>query len=501
MTSYKSLSINVQKKSVACRLGSGNSSYPSQISDSEDAEDPDNQVTNIRVELKTAKVFHKVLNIIKSDDNLFQNEDFELLGEILSKILFGKRAGDLRNLIIKNIVSELKDENTLYRIFLDCTRDTDLNMMTLPWEYIKFKYKDDTGSSDDVISCFMAADLTSRLRFIRRISTNDENKLNKPSEEGEVLDVVVLFSGEENLDATPAIEERDKELESIKKLFEEIKTNNSNKFYYEIIENPAQASFHNDIMNCYKRLLKNHADKSSKFVIHYVGHSTLSDQRGKLVMKFPDGRANWMDDNEFAEAFKSGKDRPRPNLVVFQSCDSAKIGVINSRLTGLAASMASEKIEAVVGMQNEIDTPTSISFFKMFYQAILEGEDVGEAVTIGRHYLGQPKGSNYTYRDNSFGSPVLFITTDEPARLLKPSGAISESTEPELESSKKEQGNNSPSDRGNPKNPDLPYADSQYKKGTETAKSKDEKNKPLETDEKKSKNDKSTAAINVNERN
>jgi len=415
MINYGGLSINVKKDTVACKLGRGDS-FPSPINGSEKTEDPESQVTNIWVELKTAKVFHKVLNLIKSDDNLFQDEDFELLGEILNKILFGKRAGDVRNLVVKNMVTELKDKNTLYRIFLDCTPETDLNMMALPWEYIRFKYKGE--SEKDVISCFMAADLDSRFQFIRRFCDNEKNNLDKPSEEGDMLNVVVLFSGGENTDIKPEIRDRSKEIKPVKTFFETLKNDSAGKLNYRIIEDPRQSSFYNDIVASHDEMQKENGEKQSKFIIHYIGHSTLIDQRGKLVMKFPDGLVNWMDDFEFAKAFKMGK-RCRPDMMIFQSCDSGKIGVIDSKITGLAACMVSEKIESVIGMQNEIDTDTTLGFFKMFYEAILKGSDVSEAVTIGRHYLGQPQGSTNHYKDNSFGSPVLFITTEIPPRLLK----------------------------------------------------------------------------------
>jgi len=47
------------------------------------SEDDSNE-NNVRIELGIAKVFHKVLNFIKTDSDLFQKQEFELLGEMLS---------------------------------------------------------------------------------------------------------------------------------------------------------------------------------------------------------------------------------------------------------------------------------------------------------------------------------------------------------------------------------------------------------------------------------
>ncbi|MEJ7682831.1 MAG: hypothetical protein WKG06_34225 [Segetibacter sp.] len=58
---------------------------------------------------------------------------------------------------------------------------------------------------------------------------------------------------------------------------------------------------------------------------------------------------------------------------------------------------------------------------KKFYQNILASKDVAEAVTAGRDFLGREfMIEDETYINNYFGSPVLFITTNEPIRLLKP---------------------------------------------------------------------------------
>jgi hypothetical protein len=157
------------------------------------------------------------------------------------------------------------------------------------------------------------------------------------------------------------------------------------------------------------------------YVVHYLGHAMLENQVGKLVFKNPDtGKPDWYEDKRFASLFNEDKlNIQQPCLVSFQACDSAKIGSFNETLRGVAYEFTKINIPAVIGMQNEIDTPHSCAFFNRFYENILKGKDVAEAVTAGRDYLGREFDETEAYINNSFGSPVLFITTSEPVKIIR----------------------------------------------------------------------------------
>src|SRR5687767_12256962 len=43
----------------------------------------------LRIQIHVSKIFHKILNFISAEKELFQKEDFTLLGEMLGKIIFG----------------------------------------------------------------------------------------------------------------------------------------------------------------------------------------------------------------------------------------------------------------------------------------------------------------------------------------------------------------------------------------------------------------------------
>jgi len=137
-----------------------------------DIDDNDNAANNIRVELGIAKVFHKVLNLIKTERDLFQKEDFELLGEMLSKILFGKinNNADVRNYIMKDLEQTLEitkpSSRKICRIFLEFDQKSGVAM--LPWEYTLYK----TRSTKETSSIYISANIKNRFHLMRRVKEN-----------------------------------------------------------------------------------------------------------------------------------------------------------------------------------------------------------------------------------------------------------------------------------------------------------------------------------------
>src|SRR6185369_2451347 len=89
---------------------------------------------------------------------------------------------------------------------------------------------------------------------------------------------------------------------------------------------------------------------------------------------------------------------------------------------GVAVAMAKKDIPVVIGMQNEIDPESSSAFSNEYYRSLIEGCDVGEAITNGRYFLGYKyniQSAKDIFGTNEFGSPVLFINTIEPITLVK----------------------------------------------------------------------------------
>lgn len=380
-----------------------------------ETDDDDTAANNIRVELGIAKVFHKVLNLIKTERDLFQKEDFELLGEMLSKILFGKTNNikDFRNYIMKDVEQSLEINNAssqkTCRIFLEFDEKSGVAM--LPWEYTLYK----TRSLKDAKSIYLSANIKSRFNLMRRVK---ENSFECPVSDR--LFIIVIVNVDGNGDANPRIDSRISELSKVKNTFKILQEDFPDTLDIEYIEATSFNKIKQEVESIYQKWEANFGQPVN-YVVHYLGHAMLENQVGKLVFKNPDtGKPDWFEDKRFASLFNEDKlNIQQPCMVCFQACDSAKIGSYNETLRGVAYEFTKINIPAVIGMQNEIDTPHSCAFFNRFYENILKGKDVAEAVTAGRDYLGREFDETEAYINNSFGSPVLFITTLEPVKIIR----------------------------------------------------------------------------------
>lgn len=383
---------------------------------------------NVRIELEIAKVFHKVLNLIKADQDLFQKQDFELLGEMLSKILFGKGTRDFRKTFMTEILQTLEtgtSADRCCRIYLEF--DWHSKMAGLPWEYALFRSQADNNA------IYLSALKKSRFHLIRRFNENrfNENKCEHPDQD--MLFVIVLFSCEGSNNAKPVIDQRLTEIAEVKKMFLTLQQSmaHAGKLEVAFVDTACEQTLNEDIEAIVNKWEQQYGYQPA-YMVHYLGHGILENQIGQLAMK-PDTQSDidWIKDSDLAAYFSKAAwgNLPRPSIVAFQACNTAKIGDINSSLHGVAYEFTRIGIPAVVGMQNEINTGASCAFFEKFYDSLLRGEDTGFAVTTGRDYLGRDyRTRGQLYKNNYFGSPVLFITTDEPIRMMKPAQPLVQET-------------------------------------------------------------------------
>lgn len=381
-------------------------------------EDDDSDDQNVRIELGIAKVFHKVLNFIKTDSDLFQKQDFELLGEMLAKIIFGKQGDPRGGFMIDTLHFIRAGVAKNCRIILSF--DGNSNLANLPWEYVLYKFRDINENY------YLSASVKSNFQIMRRFPVKVQNCVHGDEEK---LFVILLLNVEGNSNANPKINSMSTEIPLIQELISSLKKLSQDKIEFEILDGCSME----DVKEKVEKIVtgwKNKYGHEPAYVLHYVGHSILDMQIGKLVMKpKQDQPVDWVKDRVFASLFGADMlDVRQPTLVFFLACNSAKIGVIDNVLRGVAYEFTRMNIPAVVGMQNDINTIQSCAFFYKVYESLLNGEDISEAVTKGRDHLGtdhkdfcgqelQPLGE--TYKNNYFGSPVLFITTDEPVKMIK----------------------------------------------------------------------------------
>jgi len=379
----------------------------------------DGNENNVRIELGIAKVFHKVLNFIKTDTELFQKQEFELMGEMLSKIIFGKQ-GDLRAQPMKDTYAFIRAGMVKYcRIILSF--DGQSNLANLPWEYVLYKIKNTTETY------YLAANNKSCFQIMRRFPANVQ-PCKHPDQEK--LFVILLMNVEGNSNITPVINSMSTEVPDIINMYDTLQKKYPGKLEYKVLDSCSLEEVKEKVEETVTGW-KNTYNYEPAYILQYTGHAMLDEQIGKLAIRpKKDEKINWVKDRIFASLFGQDMlDVRQPSMVLFLACDSAKIGDIDHNLRGVAYEFTRINIPAIVGMQNEINTTQSCAFYYVVYESLLQGNDIAEAVTKGRSHLGtdhkdfnekdlQPIGE--PYKNNYFGSPVLFITTDEPVRMIKP---------------------------------------------------------------------------------
>jgi hypothetical protein len=151
-------------------------------------------------------------------------------------------------------------------------------------------------------------------------------------------------------------------------------------------------------------------------VFHFSGHGEfvreLADQQGKGALLFADtaGEAFPVSSTKLAELLRSKGVR----LAVLGACEGGRRDGINA-WSGVAAALLRVGIPAVVAMQYTIDDDLAAAFMAAFYQALVAGYLIDEAVAAGRAAIrAEATEGKRDVRD--FGVPVLY--------LRSPGGAV-----------------------------------------------------------------------------
>ena len=161
-------------------------------------------------------------------------------------------------------------------------------------------------------------------------------------------------------------------------------------------------------------------------IIHFVGHSTIEeDQQLLSFIKTTSAgtEKEWISGKQFANCLE---ELPQlPYMVVLQLQEGSKIGDLQYN-KGIPLELLSKRIPAVIGLQNPEQSWITHQFIQVVYSDFLEGADIAQAVTKGRFHLARKmelfdtrgrKLDSYGYK--AFGSPFLFISTDEPLLLYE----------------------------------------------------------------------------------
>ena len=129
----------------------------------------------------------------------------------------------------------------------------------------------------------------------------------------------------------------------------------------------------------------------------------LHDEAHSIEVGIEGGNIDWQSDTNFVNAFAAVNKLPR--FAFLHMCEGGAIDKQDSS-AGVALCLAQKGVPAVVAMQHPIEINTSTVFSKVFYEALVAGQTIDEAVQLGRASIAEQ------YADNrAFGTPVLYLST------------------------------------------------------------------------------------------
>lgn len=354
----------------------------------------------VKMEMSVARVFHRALNRGRLT-NIFEKKDYELLGSVLYKILMSDN--NVRQFITPEITDTIYNPERRCQISLEFTGVPEL--ASLPWEYIQIP--DD--NKDGLPALFLSANTSHQFDIYRSVEI--DTKLKHPpvdvSAQTQLTVILVLVdeSGEKGLKKVDFFKD---EMKKLRNKPEHKDENGKAKIEFWEMKNPTPLSFADDLANLRDNI-------NGPYVLHFYGHAQMTDNGAQIGLTDNKQQLTWLSSEDFAEYFSLPQAK-QPSLIVLQACESGQVDLQGS---GVGIELAQKGIPAVLSMQNIITEETAINFMVQFYDNLLLGRNVAEAVTMGRYFLGcQNKPPAKHCADNTFGTPVLYVTTNQPAQLM-----------------------------------------------------------------------------------
>lgn len=185
------------------------------------------------------------------------------------------------------------------------------------------------------------------------------------------------------------------------------------------------------------------ADKRNPVhVVHFDGHGVYDQRKGLgyLVFEGAKGDADLVDADKLG-ALLARSDIP---LMVLDACQSAH-GDAENPFTSVAPRLIQAGIGSVAAMQYSVLVPASKRFFAAFYQSLVEGATIGQAMDAGRRallrdefrfMLHHPDGSDRPIALRDWFLPALYQQAADPAPFFNAEAQRRRGAEGERESEK-----------------------------------------------------------------
>jgi hypothetical protein len=137
--------------------------------------------------------------------------------------------------------------------------------------------------------------------------------------------------------------------------------------------------------------------------VHFMGHGMSGAAEGSLIFSTPGGEPRGVTGNALAHLVQGV---PTLGLALLNACHSAAVptGSAAASLAGVAGALVRGGVPAVVGMQLAISDRAALTFSRVLYARLAEGEPIEAAVCEARLalYLADSGGRDWV-------APVLFL--------------------------------------------------------------------------------------------
>lgn len=144
--------------------------------------------------------------------------------------------------------------------------------------------------------------------------------------------------------------------------------------------------------------LEDRLDRGRFHVLHFIGHGSFESQGGCLHFEDSDRNLDPVGGARLAEVVQ----HPWLRLVVLNACEGARAA--EALFSGVAQSIASRGIPAVVAMQFPISDPMAVRFTRRFYRALARRRVVDWAMAKARRAMHAAGGV-------AWAVPVLFLSS------------------------------------------------------------------------------------------
>ncbi|GEM_PF-1967804 len=138
-------------------------------------------------------------------------------------------------------------------------------------------------------------------------------------------------------------------------------------------------------------------------IIHLVGVCRTTSDDVEMALPGEDGATGWRGSRSVVDLLSNETRARRPGLVVLHLCE-ARPDDYTATFERLAPKLVRAGFPAVLAMQYPLPTRDATRFTVKFYELLIGGKEIGQAVQEARRSFVHPSGD-----DRLFGTPVLYL--------------------------------------------------------------------------------------------